>query len=122
MPNQVITISARQLPTSPRKLRLAVSNLKGLTAERAMFEMRFLNKKAAEYALKALKQAVAAAKDYHLSASELRVAGVAVDGGSSIKRRMIGSRGRSSLIKKQRSHITIKLEPLSAAVEQKAEE
>lgn len=120
MAKHVITVSAKDLPVAPRKLRLVIDVVRGKSLPEALVVLRFMNKKAAGYAIKVLKQAVAAANEERLTIETLRISNIQADKGQSFKRRMIGSRGRSSLIVKQRSHLKISVAPMAAPVKRQS--
>lgn len=114
-PTSLVRVAGRDLPISPRKLRLVIDAVRGQNLVQALSNLQFMNKKAASLAHKVMKQAVAAAEEQRLSSGELVVLRVQADLGQALKRRLIGSRGKTSVIKKQRSHLTIVVGPARSA-------
>lgn len=115
----------RYLRISPRKVRLVTDLIKGLTAEEAERQLRFLTKKAARPILKLLNSAVANAQnDTNLTKESLEIANIIVEGGPVLKRWRARAMGRATPIMKRTSHITLILEgkpSLRKTVEEKGE-
>ncbi|MBC7836329.1 50S ribosomal protein L22 [Acetobacteraceae bacterium] len=94
---------------SPRKVRLVADLIRGKSAERALDILGVLPKRASESMMKLLRSAVANAKGKGFEASDLYISRIEVNGGIVFKRSMPRARGRSSMIKKKTSHITLGL-------------
>ena len=106
-----ITAKLRYLRISPRKVRLVTDLIKGLTAEKAERQLRFLTKKAARPILKLLNSAVANAQnDANLTKENLEITNIIVEGGPVLKRWRARAMGRAAPIIKRTSHITLVLE------------
>ncbi len=102
--------SLKNYRQSPRKVRLVADLVRGKSAERAFILLAALPKRASGPLEKLLKSAVANAQSKQgLSASELVVSKVEVNGGTVLKRSMPRARGRASQILKRTSHITLGL-------------
>lgn len=93
---------------APRKVRLIADLVRGKSAERALALLSMLPKRGAEPMAKLIKSAVANAKD--VSASELYISKIEVNGGIVFKRMMPRARGRGAQILKRTSHITLSLD------------
>lgn len=105
-----ISVKLRYLRMSPRKVRLVIDVIRGLTAREAEVRLQFLPKAAAQPVLKLLRSAMANAEHNHkLSVDALRVSHVTVDGGPTLKRFRARAQGRAADIRKRTSHITLTL-------------
>lgn len=91
---------------APRKVRLVADLVRGKSADRAISLLSVLPQRAGEPMLKLVKSAVSNAG---VSASELYISSIAVNGGMVFKRIMPRARGRAAHILKRTSHITLAL-------------
>ena len=106
----LVKTEARHLPISPRKLRMVVQMIKGLSPREALRILPLVNKKGARFAYKAIKSAVANAKNnFGLPEEQLEFAEIVVNEGRRLKRRdrFHGARFSFGLIQKRRSHLRI---------------
>jgi len=104
---------------SPRKVRLVADLIRGKRVERAMQELRFVNKKATKAVKKLLESAVANAKNNNgLKEKDLVLKEIRVDNGSTMKRFRAGARGQAYPLKRRTSHISIALESVEDSVNQ----
>lgn len=94
---------------SPRKVRLLADLVRGKKVEKATTLLQFADKRAGTAFLKVLNSAIANAKTQGKVASNLFVAKVTVDKGTTLTRSMPRARGSASPIKKHSSHIAIEL-------------
>jgi large subunit ribosomal protein L22 len=94
---------------TPRKARRVVDLIRGKRASDAMVSLRFMPYRGAKVVEKVLKSAMANAEQAndHLDIDKLRVTTVLVDQGPTMKRMEPRAQGRSNMIKKRTSHITI---------------
>lgn len=92
---------------APRKVRLIADLVRGKSAEHALALLSMLPKRGAEPMAKLIKSAIANAKD--LSAADLYIASIQVNGGVVLKRSMPRARGRAAQILKRTSHVTLSL-------------
>lgn len=105
-----VQAQAKFIRQSPRKVRLVVDLIKGLSVEAAKDQLAILPKRAAATVLKLLNSAAANAKhNKQLEAENLYVARAFVDQGPTIKRFRPRAFGRAGAIRKRTSHITIVL-------------
>lgn len=103
-----VKAKARYVHMAPRKVRLVVGVIRGLSVAAARAQLRVMPKAAAEVVLKVLDSAVANAVHNHkMNAPVLRVRSATVDGGPIIYRHRPRAMGRSAPIRKRTSHITI---------------
>jgi large subunit ribosomal protein L22 len=105
-----IKASLRFLRMSPRKVRLIIDLIRGLSVEEADTRLRFVKKGASLPVLKLLRSAVANAEhNFKLDASTLRVKSITADGGPTLKRWMPRAQGRATPIRKRTAHINLVL-------------
>lgn len=117
-----ITAKLRYLRISPRKVRLVTDLIKGLTAEKAERQLKFLTKKAARPILKLLNSAVANAQnDANLTKENLEIVKIIVDSGPVLKRWRARAMGRAAPIMKRTSHITLILDKKAGVVSEDKE-
>jgi large subunit ribosomal protein L22 len=97
-------------PSSPRKMRLVVDNIRGKDVNEALNILAFTNKEVAGKLEKLLKSAInnfmqkhgVSAEDADLYISEARV-----DGGTMLKRFRPAPQGRAMRIRKRSNHVTL---------------
>lgn len=100
----------RTLRISPQKLNLVAQSIRGLSAEKAVNELRFSQKRIAKDVLKCLKSAIDNAENNHgLDVDGLVVAQAHVGKNLTMKRMHARARGRGVRIEKLFSQITIVL-------------
>ncbi len=100
----------RFLRMSPRKVRLVVDTIRGLSVTAAETKLHFVPKLASEPVLKLLLSAVANANhNFHLQKEDLYVKSIVADGGPTLKRFRARAFGRAAPIRKRTTHITIVL-------------
>lgn len=92
---------------APRKVRLVADLVRGKSVDRALALLSTLPKRASEPMAKLIRSAANNAKD--VSATDLVISKIAVNGGIVFKRSMPRARGRAFPIKKRTSHITLEL-------------
>lgn len=102
--------SLRFLRMSPRKVRLVINTVRGLSVRAAETRLSFLEKGASEPVLKLLRSAMANAEhNFHLDKESLFVKSITADGGPTIKRSRPRAFGRSAVIRKRTTHIMLVL-------------
>ncbi len=95
---------------SPRKVRLVVNTVRGLSVAEAETRLTFLPKLAARPVLKLLRSAVANAEhNFKLDRKDLYVRHITADGGPTLKRWRARAFGRAAPIRKRTTHITLVL-------------
>ncbi|MEE9436325.1 MAG: 50S ribosomal protein L22 [Candidatus Adiutricales bacterium] len=102
---------AKYMRISPRKVRIVAKNIKGLTVENALAQLRYTPKKAAVILLKVLNSALANAEQKsEIDVDTLYVKNVFVDEGPTAKRWRPRAMGRATRIRKRTSHVTVILD------------
>jgi len=111
------------VPTSPRKMRLVVDNIRGMEVTRALGILRFSSRKAsATRLLKLLQSAIANWEQVNgrkPEEGELYISRVFVDGGATLKRLRPAPQGRGYRIRKRSNHVTLYVSSLNNANNQK---
>ncbi|MCE2510647.1 MAG: 50S ribosomal protein L22 [Alphaproteobacteria bacterium] len=98
----------RNLRTSPQKLNLVASTIRGKTASSAMAILSFSKRRIANDVRKAVQSAIANAENNHqLDVDRLYVAEATVGKGLVMHRWRARARGRAASIAKPFSHLTI---------------
>lgn len=99
---------AKFLRTSPRKLNLVAGMIRGKSAEKAMIDLDFCNRRIAKDVKKVLKSAVTNAENNHnLDVDRLVVAEASVGKTMTMKRFHARGRGKASRVEKPFSRLTI---------------
>jgi len=106
------------LKITPRKVRLVTDLIRGKKVEEAQNLLRFTQKRATLPLLKLLNQAFANAVNNNSGIKEenLFISKIFVDEGPVAKRRFPRARGKSDVIRKRTSHVTIMLDEIKKAV------
>ncbi|MEI6677763.1 MAG: 50S ribosomal protein L22 [Mariniphaga sp.] len=103
----------RDVPTSPRKMRLVTDMVRGMAVNRALDVLKFSSKEASRRVEKLLLSAIAnwQAKNegVRLEESNLYVQEVFVDSARMLKRLRPAPQGRGHRIRKRSNHVTIRL-------------
>ena len=98
----------RNLRTSPRKLNLVAQSIRGKSAEAALAELTFSNRRIANDVKKALQSAIANAENNHqLDVDRLYVSEATVGKSFVMKRFRPRARGRAGKIMKPFSRLTV---------------
>ena len=111
------TAQLKNYRQSPRKVRLVADLVRGKRVDLALAQLAMLPKRASEPMAKLVRSAHANAGD--VSAHDLVIEKIEVNGGVVFRRSMPRARGRASAIKKKSSHVAI---ALGAKKEKKAKE
>jgi large subunit ribosomal protein L22 len=102
------TAILKYVRVSAQKGRLVADQIRGLPVARALEILQFSPKKAAGHVRKVLESAIANAEHNEgADVDELRVAGIQVDGGPTLRRFSARAKGRGVRILKRTSHITV---------------
>ena len=103
--------SLRNVPTSPRKMRLIADMVRGTQVNIALNLLRFDNKHSSKDVEKLLLTAVAdwqaKNEDVKIEDASLVISEIFVDGGKMLKRLRPAPQGRAHRIRKRSNHITI---------------
>lgn len=101
----------RNVPISPRKMRLVVDNIRGMEVERAMATLRFSSRRvAAQRVEQLIRSAVSNWEQLNgrkADEGELYVSKIYVDEGVTLKRLRPAPQGRGYRIRKRSNHITV---------------
>lgn len=118
----MITTSAtlRFLRMSPRKVRLVVDVVRGLSVAEALAQLKFSPKGAARPVRKLIESAVAnAVHNDKLDKDALFISAMTVDQGPTYKRTRPRAFGRAAMIRKRTSHVHVVLAQRENLVEKK---
>jgi len=105
-------------PTSPRKMRLVVDNIRGLEVEKALNVLKFTNKSVAKPLEKLLMSAIAnweakaQTEGLRLEDSSLYIKSAFVNEGRTLKRFRPAPFGRAYRIRKRSNHVTLIIDNL----------
>ena len=101
----------KDIPTSPRKMRLVVDLIRGQKVNNALSILKFDSKIGSQYVEKLLLSAIANWQSKHedvkLEDADLFVKEVRVDGGRMLKRLRPAPQGRAHRIRKRSNHVSI---------------
>jgi large subunit ribosomal protein L22 len=100
----------RNVPTSPRKMRLVADMIRGMEAFRALGVLKFSNKEAAAKVEKLLRSAISKKKkknERKAETGELYVTTISVDGATMLKRMRPAPQGRGYRVRKRSNHVTL---------------
>ncbi|PKP18923.1 MAG: 50S ribosomal protein L22 [Bacteroidetes bacterium HGW-Bacteroidetes-21] len=105
--------SLRNCPTSPRKMRLIVDNIRGIDVNKALGILKYTGNTSARTLEKLLMSAISnwqqKNEGVRLEDSRLFVKEISVDGGRVLKRLRPAPQGRGYRIRKRSNHVTILL-------------
>jgi len=108
----------RDVPTSPRKMRLVADIVRGKEVFKALNILRFTNKDAAGSLEKLLRSAIAnyEKKSGNVAqADNLYIKSLTVDGATQLKRISAAPQGRAHRIRKRSNHVTMILSEINNA-------
>ena len=108
--------SLRNVPTSPRKMRLVADLVRGMEVGRALGVLKFSNKEAAARVEKLLRSAIANWEEKNgrkAEDGELYISRIFVDGAATLKRMRPAPQGRGYRIRKRANHVTIVVDSLN---------
>ncbi|WP_025764316.1 50S ribosomal protein L22 [Dyadobacter tibetensis] len=108
----------RNVPTSPRKMRLVADMIRGQKVSKALALLKFQPRASSPVLHKVLLSAVAnwqqKNEDAKLEDADLVVKTVFIDGGRMLKRLRPAPQGRAHRIRKRSNHITIVIDDQAA--------
>ena len=108
--------SLRNVPTSPRKMRLVADLVRGMEVGRALGVLKFSNKEAAARVEKLLRSAIANWEEKNgrkAEDGELYISRIFVAGAATLKRMRPAPQGRGYRIRKRSNHVTIVVDSLN---------
>jgi large subunit ribosomal protein L22 len=100
----------RNVPTSPRKMRLVIDMVRGMEVFRALGVLKYSNKEAAARVEKLLRSAISnweQKNDRKADSGELFVLSASVDCATTLKRMRPAPQGRGYRIRKRSNHVTL---------------
>ncbi len=101
----------RNVPTSPRKMRLMAGLVRGKSVSKALNMLKFQGNQGAEKIEKLLLSAIAnwqsKNEDVRLEEADLFIKEIKVDGGKMLKRLRPAPQGRGHRIRKRSNHVTL---------------
>ncbi|MDE6019061.1 MAG: 50S ribosomal protein L22 [Muribaculaceae bacterium] len=106
----------RNVPSSPRKMRLVVDMVRGQEAFKALGILKFSNKEAARKVEKLVRSAIANWEEKNgrkAEAGELYVKTIFVDAAPMLKRLRPAPQGRGYRIRKRSNHVTVFVDTLN---------
>lgn len=108
----------KNVPTSPRKMRLVADMVRGKEVFRALGILKFSNKEAAQRVEKLLRSAIAnweAKNERKAESGELFISTIFVDPAPMLKRLRPAPQGRGYRIRKRANHVTIIVDTIDNA-------
>lgn len=115
----------KDVPTSPRKMRLIADLIRGQRVSRALGLLKYQPQAGADILQKVLLSAVAnwqqKNEDERIEDADLYVKTIFVDGGPMLKRLRPAPQGRGHRIRKRSNHITIVIDSAAQSVLDSAE-
>jgi large subunit ribosomal protein L22 len=101
----------RNVPTSPRKMRLVADLVRGMDVEKAMHVLQHTNKEAAGRLYKLVRSAVAnwevKNEGARIEDNALYIKKISVDSGRMLKRIQPAPQGRAYRVRKRSNHVTL---------------
>jgi len=105
-----VRAKAKFLRNAPRKTRLVIAAVRGLSVDKAIDQLNNMNKKVALPVRKLVESAIAnALNNFDLKRDSLFIKEISADEGPVFRRWMPRARGRATPIRKKTSHINIVL-------------
>jgi len=112
-----VKANLKHLRMSPRKARLMIDVIRLMPVDKALDQLKFANKLAAEPIAKLINSAIAnAINTYSLERDNLYIKEIRSDEGVMLKRWMPRAHGRATAIRKRGCHISLVLGELKASV------
>ena len=100
----------KDVPTSPRKMRLVADMVRGMEAFKALGVLKFSNKEAAARVEKLLRSAIANWEEKNEKKAEhgeLYITSISVDSAAMLKRMRPAPQGRGYRVRKRSNHVTL---------------
>ncbi len=115
----------KNVPTSPRKMRLVADLIRGERVTRALSILKFEPKVGAARLEKLLLSAIAnwqqANEDAKIEEADLYIKSITVDSGRMLKRLRPAPQGRAHRIRKRSNHVTIVIDSLNPVADEAAD-
>ena len=101
----------RNVPTSPRKMRIVADLIRGMNVENAMSVLQHTSKEAAGRLYKLLRSAIAnwevKNEGQRVEDNQLFIKEISVDSGRMLKRIQPAPQGRAHRVRKRSNHVTL---------------
>jgi large subunit ribosomal protein L22 len=114
-----VTVSLRNVPTSPRKMRLVADLVRGQRVSKALNILKYEAKAGAAKIEKLLLSAIAnweaKNQDTRIEEADLYISRIWVDSGRILKRLRPAPQGRAHRIRKRSNHVTLVLDSMNTA-------
>lgn len=108
MENKEVIAQSKYIASSPRKIRLIADAVRGMNANLALANLKYMQKGAAIDVYKTVASAVAnASHNFKMNPANLRISKIFIDEAPMFKRIVPQSKGRARRILKRNSHITV---------------
>lgn len=115
----------RNVPTSPRKMRLVADMVRGMEVFKALGVLKFSNKEASRKVEKLLLSAISnweQKNERKAESGELYIKTISVDEGATLKRLRPAPQGRGYRIRKRSNHVTIVVDTFKKEEQEEQEE
>lgn len=116
----------KNVPTSPRKMRMVADLIRGKKVNRALSLLKFEAKEGAARLEKLLLSAISnwqnSNEDARLEDAELYIKSITVDGGKMLKRFRPAPQGRAHRIRKRSNHVTLIIDSSNVSLEAMSKE
>ena len=107
--SKTLTITHHSIPMGPYKLRPVADLIRGVSVTDALVVLKVTPRAAAQVLAKKLQSTASSAIDHSFNPERLLVKSIYVDQQMELKRQRIRSRGRSAIMRKRSSSVTIEL-------------
>ena len=104
-----LTVTHRSIPMGPYKLRPVCDLVRGLRVADAIVRLKLTTRAAAAVLASKLQSTASAAIDHSMNPDQLVIRTIYADQQLELKRQRIRSRGRSAIMRKRSSMVTIEL-------------
>ncbi|HEY5691998.1 MAG TPA: 50S ribosomal protein L22 [Cyclobacteriaceae bacterium] len=116
------TAYLKDVPTSPRKMRLVADMIRGVRVNQALnmlkYEAKYSSDKLEKLLLSAISNWSIKNADAKLEEADLYVKEIFVDGGRQLKRLRPAPQGRAHRIRKRSNHVTLVVDSMQPVAEQ----
>jgi large subunit ribosomal protein L22 len=105
-----VRATTKYLPISPQKIRLVCDTVRGMDANMAVEQLKFMPQKGAELVRKTLQSAIANAENnFELDPTEMYISQIYANDGPRRPWRRFGARGRFKPLIRRTAHVTVVL-------------
>jgi len=116
-----VSAKLKHLKVSPRKTRIVVDVVRGMEVDKALDQLKFVNKKVTKPIEKLINSCISNAEhNFELDRSNLFIKKIKVDEGPTLHRWMPRAFGRATPIRKRTSHVNLVLAEIKDSGEIKA--